>query len=104
MPSGARTICLSDFPEDRSELALAKVVSEIRYCMEAGKCVILQNCDRVFGHLYDLLNLNWREMHDEQGNVSYYVSLPIGAQTHQCIVHQDFRVVAILQEQEVIDA
>jgi hypothetical protein len=84
----------SNFPKDNTELHICMNIQRIKNCMARGTTVVLVNCEDMYESLYDLFNMQY---------VSYdgkrYVSLALGTHSRQCIVHDKFKVVVIVDQE-----
>eukprot|EP00761_Pharyngomonas_kirbyi_P011055 gb/GECH01011079.1/.p1 GENE.gb/GECH01011079.1/~~gb/GECH01011079.1/.p1 ORF type:complete len:1561 (+),score=386.09 gb/GECH01011079.1/:1-4683(+) len=85
----------SDFPADTSDLYLSMSLKRIRLCMAEGRTVVLIHCEALYESLYDLLNQHYVRVKDAS-----FARLAFGSSSVLCQVHQDFRIIVIVQEQE----
>ena len=54
-----KIICMSNLPDDCDQVHAAEAIAEVKYFVELPSTVVLANCSRIFGSLYDLLNQNY---------------------------------------------
>jgi hypothetical protein len=85
----------SDFPQDKSDLQVCHNIQRIKNYMAVGTTVVLVHCEAMFESLYDLLNQHYTTHGDQR-----YVRLAFGTYTRPCEVHQDFRVVVVVDRTE----
>jgi len=96
-PENTRVIISSDFPADKSDHQVFHNLQTIKHCMSAGKTVVLVNCENIFEALYDLLNQHYTTY----GGTKRYARLAFGANSELCEVDPGFRLIVIVDAQDV---
>ena len=104
-----RQMFLSNYPADATPLEDARVVGTVRHFMETGVHVLLFNPYRVLGHLFDVLNQNYSAhtvvVTQSDGTAQYvekyFANVAIGAESHECPVHDDFAITFVIRQQEI---
>eukprot|EP00117_Sycon_ciliatum_P024003 scpid1179/ scgid2565/ Putative uncharacterized transmembrane protein DDB_G0290641 len=92
-PDDCEVIHMSTFQGDQDELYVAEVVARIRRSLDRAKTVVLVGADRVYGSLYELLNLSFRKIQDKK-----YVNITLGRHLYACPVDPGFQCVVVLKE------
>eukprot|EP01124_Arcella_intermedia_P034928 TRINITY_DN8767_c0_g1_i1.p1 TRINITY_DN8767_c0_g1~~TRINITY_DN8767_c0_g1_i1.p1 ORF type:complete len:3649 (-),score=794.98 TRINITY_DN8767_c0_g1_i1:25-9951(-) len=85
----------SDFPADQSDLYICLNIQTIKSCMAKGETVILIHSENLYESLYDMLNQHYTEYQGQR-----YVRLAIGTTSKLCPIHNDFRVIVIVDINE----
>eukprot|EP01012_Entosiphon_sulcatum_P010932 TRINITY_DN16537_c0_g1_i2.p1 TRINITY_DN16537_c0_g1~~TRINITY_DN16537_c0_g1_i2.p1 ORF type:complete len:2556 (+),score=313.91 TRINITY_DN16537_c0_g1_i2:398-7669(+) len=96
---GMRIIRPSPLASDSSSCD-ADAIADVRYCMESGTPAVLVDCQRIFGHLFDLLNQNIIAF-QRSGSTEHFAMITIGSRTHLCLVHPSFFCIVILREDQI---
>lgn len=100
--SGCEVIFGSSFPGDAEYQHLCRNINRVKICMEMGKTVVLLNLRSVMESLYELLNQYFVEFGTGEHR-KRYVEIGLGDQRMKCSVHNDFRLVIIAGEEEVLN-
>eukprot|EP01052_Picozoa_sp_SAG31_P003961 SAG31_NODE_158_length_21979_cov_6.851691_2_plen_3236_part_00 len=82
----------SNFPGDKSVLAMYSTINKVKNCMEAGHTVVLMHLDEIYESLYDMLNQHYSKGVGD----GLFCRLAVGAQSRTCEVHPKFRCILIV--------
>ncbi|XP_028413787.1 E3 ubiquitin-protein ligase RNF213-like [Dendronephthya gigantea] len=94
------TIFGSRFEEDLSEDYNYRILSRIILCMERDCVLILKDLENIYGSLYDLLNQNYAVVGKRKN-----CRVALGAYSNpMCQVHDGFRCIVLMDEQNVKDS
>ena len=87
----------SRFDDDISEEYNYRILSKIILCMEEGYILVLRDLDNVYSSLFDMLNQNYTVVGKKR-----HCRVALGAYSNpMCQVHQDFRCIVIIDQQNV---
>ena len=107
-PERSQIFCMSELPEDTSDLHAAETISSIRFALEKPVTAVLVNTSRIHGSLYDLLNQSYRVMarssssndsggDTHQGSQQAYANIAMGSVTYPCPVDPRFQCLVFLR-------
>jgi hypothetical protein len=89
--SNTKVIFGSDFPADKTDLNICLNIQTIKNCMADGQTVILIHSENLYESLYDMLNQHYTVYQGQR-----FVRLALGKHSRLCPVHDDFRVIVIV--------
>ena len=95
--SYSKTIVLfgSDFSSDQSDLHICLNLQQIKTCMADGRTVVLVHQENLYESLYDMLNQHYTQYGGQR-----FVRLAMGTNSRLCPVHNDFRVIVIVDAEQ----
>ena len=103
----SQIFCMSELPEDTSDLHAAETISSIRFALEKPVTAVLVNTSRIHGSLYDLLNQSYRVMprtnsndnsgDTQQGSQQVFANIAMGSVTYPCPVDPRFQCLVFLR-------
>ena len=98
--SGSNCVVIfgSSFAGDMEYQHLCRNINRVKLCMETGKTCVLLNLRSLYESLYELLNQYYMRLGDKR-----YVEIGLGVHRVKCRVHEDFRLVVIAAEAEVLN-
>lgn len=86
----------SNFPHDRREEVLYRIISKIVDCVESGIVCVLSNLNEIYQTFYDLLNQKYTEI-----NGKNYCRVAFGADSMRIHVHENFKFILIEEHDKV---
>ena len=87
----------SSFSGDLEYTQICHNINRIKIYMETGKQVVLVNLESLYESLYDALNQSYSWMGGNR-----YVDLGLGTHRVKCRVHQDFRLILVAEQEDVM--
>jgi len=99
-----KMISVSDFPEDDSEIARGRQITEVKNSMELGETIILINSGPIQTNFYELFNKYFVSAIGNDQTRQYYANLAIGSHSRPCRVHPDFQVIISISQEEFNNA
>lgn len=100
LDAGADSVVIfgSSFSGDMEYQHLCRNINRVKLCMETGKCCVLLNfSSTLYASLYELLNQYYISF-----GAHKYVEIGLGVHRVKCRVHDNFRLVIIAEESEVL--
>lgn len=89
----------SNYKDDKTEFYLVNQINQIKMAMADGKTVVLLNHDNIYEALYDVLNQRYVQKTDsESDKVRKMLRLAIGSKSQLCNVHEDFKMIVIVDQ------
>ena len=89
--SNTHVIFGSDFPADKTDLNICLNIQTIKNCMADGQTVVLIHSENLYESLYDMLNQHYTVYQGQR-----FVRLALGKHSRLCPVHDDFRVIVVV--------
>ena len=105
-----KVFCMSDLPNDHSSMHAAEVIAGIKYYVERPATVILVNCSRIYGSLYDILNQNFLRTvavgntdccQSQKPVRQAYANIAMGSVTYNCPVNPQFQCIVFLRQSDL---
>ena len=87
----------SSFSGDLEYTQICHNINRIKIYMETGQQVVLVNLESLYESLYDALNQSYSWMGGNR-----YVDLGLGTHRVKCRVHQDFRLILVAEDEDVM--
>ena len=87
----------SSFSGDLEYTQICHNINRIKIYMETGQQVVLVNLESLYESLYDALNQSYSWMGGNR-----YVDLGLGTHRVKCRVHQDFRLILVAEQEDVM--